>query len=328
MVQYSHRLGELSGAQFQAALDRFDLGQFIRAEPISAGNFGQNVYLTSATGEYVLRGAPFWPYQFPRERFFTDLLHARTRAPVPWPYLLDPEDDIFGWSYVIMPRMPGLQLSDPQVKAALTPTDRRGIACAMGETLAELHRLAWPYAGQYDLATGTIRPFDTPYGEWVLSRIRLFVREAASLSDRTTDDDVAWVEHMIAKNRAALTVPFQPCFVHGDYKEGNLVVVQREGTWQVSGVFDYMDAWVGDGEQDLSRTTAVFADEDPDLACAFLAAYARHRPLRPGYAERFALYMLYERTLIWQFGQRHGVWWDPDLTLREWAAPYVGLSLL
>ena len=112
MVQYSHRLGELSGAQFQAALDRFDLGQFIRAEPISAGNFGQNVYLTSATGEYVLRGAPFWPYQFPRERFFTDLLHARTRAPVPWPYLLDPEDDIFGWSYVIMPRMPGLQLSD------------------------------------------------------------------------------------------------------------------------------------------------------------------------------------------------------------------------
>jgi hygromycin-B 7''-O-kinase len=101
--------------------------------------------------------------------------------------------------------------------------------------------------------------------------------------------------------------------------------VQNEGAWQVSGVFDYMDAWVGDGEQDLSRTTAVFADEHPDLARAFLAAYARRRSLRPGYSERFALYMLYERTLIWQFGQRHGVWWEPNLTLREWASQYVGL---
>jgi hygromycin-B 7''-O-kinase len=325
MVHYSQRLGDLSPAQLQAALARFDLGQFVRAEPISAGNFGQNLYLTSTAGEYVLRGAPFWSHQFPRERFFTDLLHARTRAPVPWPYLLDPEEDIFGWSYVLMPRMPGLQLSDPQVRAALAPTDLRGIAIAMGETLAELHRLTWPYAGRYDLAADTIRPFDVPYGEWVLSRIRLFVQEAAALSDRTTDADLAWVEQVIAHNRAALDVPFQPCFVHGDYKEGNLVVAQNEGTWQVSGVFDYMDAWVGDGEQDLARTTALFADEDPDLARTFLAAYARHRPLRPGHAERFALYMLYERTLIWQFGQRHGVWWEPDLALREWAGPYVGL---
>jgi hygromycin-B 7''-O-kinase len=328
MACYSHRLGELSPNQFQAALDRFDLGRFLHAEPISAGNFGQNLYLTSTTGHYVLRGAPFWTHQFPRERFFTDLLHAHTRAPVPWPYLLDSEDDIFGWSYVIMPCMPGLQLSDPQVKATLAPTDLSAIARAMGETLAELHRLTWPCAGQYDLATGTIRPFDIPYGEWVLLRIRLFVQEAASLSDRTTAGDIAWVEQVIARTQDALAVPFQPCFLHGDYKEGNLVVVKSEGTWQVSGVFDYMDAWVGDGEQDLSRTTAVFADEDPDLACAFLASYAQHRSLRPGCAGRFALYMLYERTLIWQFGQRHGVWWEPDLTLREWASPYVDLALL
>ena len=70
MVQYSHRLGELSTGQFQAALDRFDLGQFIRAEPISAGNFGQNVYLTSATGEYILRGAPFSALPVPAGALF------------------------------------------------------------------------------------------------------------------------------------------------------------------------------------------------------------------------------------------------------------------
>jgi aminoglycoside phosphotransferase (APT) family kinase protein len=328
MTHYSRRLGDIAPAQFQAALDCFDLGRFLHAEPITAGNFGQNLYLTSTTGEYVLRGAPFWPEQFPRERYFTDRLHQGTSAPVPWPYRVDPKDDIFGWSYVIMPRMPGLQLSDPAVQDALTPDDRRGIAQAMGETIAELHRLAWPHAGRYDLETDAIRPFDVSYDEHVVARIREFVREATSLSDRTAPADVAWVEEVIAANRTALAVPFQPCFVHGDYKEGNLVVRHSGGGWQVSGVFDYMDACTGDGEHDLPRSVASFADEDPALARTFLDAYARCRPPRPGLAGRFAVYMLYDRTILWQFGQRHGVWWDPTFTLREWAEPYVALALL
>jgi hypothetical protein len=40
-------------------------------------------------------------------------------VPVPWPYLIDPTPDIFGWSFVLMPRMPGLQLADPQMKKQL-----------------------------------------------------------------------------------------------------------------------------------------------------------------------------------------------------------------
>jgi aminoglycoside phosphotransferase (APT) family kinase protein len=320
-------LGELAADQFQAALDRFGLGQFLRAEPISAGNFGQNLFLTSTTGQYVLRGAPFWPEQFPKERFFTDQLHRRTRAPVPWPYRLDSDEGIFGWSYVIMPRMPGLQLSDPVVREGLAADDRRDIAWAMGETLAELHRLTWPCAGLYDLEVDTIRPLNVSYGERVTSLIRHFVEEAASLSDRTTAADSAWVEEVIALNQTALTVAFEPCFLHGDYKEGNLVMEQREGAWRVSGVFDYMDAQFGDGEQDLVRSAAAFADEDPGLARAFLGAYAQRKPLRPRHAERFALYTLYDRTLLWQFGQRHGVWWEPSLSLREWAGPYVASSL-
>jgi hygromycin-B 7''-O-kinase len=327
MLRYSHRLGELSPGQLQAALDRFDLGGLLRAEPISAGNFGQNLFLTSTTGQYVLRGAPFWPEQFPRERFFTDLLHEQTCVPVPWPYRFDPEEDIFGWSYVIMPRMPGLQLSDPAVQGALTWDDRSGIAWAMGETLAELHRLTWLCAGRYDLETDTIHPLDVPYGDDVITRIRGFVEAGASLSDRTTDADIVWVEEVIARNRAALAVPFQPGCVHGDYKEANLVAERAEGVWRVSGVFDYMNACFGDGEHDLVRSVAGFADEGLDLTRAFLDAYAGRRPHRPGFAQRFAIYMLYDRTILWQFGQRHGVWWEPGLTLREWAGPYVDLAL-
>jgi hygromycin-B 7''-O-kinase len=105
--EYSRRLGSIDDGQFRSALERFGLGEFVRAEPVAGGLFGQNVFVASTTGEYVLRGAPHYDWQLPAERFFARLLHERTRAPVPWPYLLDPGDDIFGWSYAVMPRMPG-----------------------------------------------------------------------------------------------------------------------------------------------------------------------------------------------------------------------------
>lgn len=44
---YSQRLGVISDQQFQAALDRFHLGHFIKAEAIPFGSFGQNVFVTS-----------------------------------------------------------------------------------------------------------------------------------------------------------------------------------------------------------------------------------------------------------------------------------------
>jgi hygromycin-B 7''-O-kinase len=321
--KYSERLGVLSDAQLQAALDRFGLGELVRAEPISAGNFGQNLFLTSTMGEYVLRGAPFYPHQFPQERFFTQHLHEQTCAPVPWPYLLDLSDATFGWSYVIMPRMPGLQLSDLEVQHSLDAGDRRAIARAMGETLADLHQLTWATAGEYDLATDTIRPFDVDYAGWVIRLIRECIEAAIPLSDRTTDADVAWVETVIARSRAALDVPFRPCFVNMDYKEGNVVVERVDGGWRVSGVFDYMSAHFGDGELDLARCVAVYSEADAELAREFVRSYARRRPFRPGFDERFPVYVLVERLLCWQFGQRHGVWWEPSLTLREWVEPYV-----
>ena len=330
--QYSTRLGLLSPDQFQAALDRHGLGSFVRAEPIPFGNFGQNVFVTSTTGDYVLRGAPHFPWQFPKERYFTDLLHERTPVPVPWPYIFDPDAAIFGWSYAIMPCMPGVQLSDPDALAKLTPADRTGIAGAMGTTLAQMHTLVWPHAGEYDLVTNTIQPFGVSHRQWVFSCIERYLRLAVPLSDRTTAVDVAWVEGLMMQNGWALAVPFEPCFVMQDYKEGNAVAQCTEGVWRISGVFDYMEPYFGDGEADLPRQVAVYADEDPAYARAFVEAYSEEmracgRPLRPGFAERFRLYMLLDRLIIWQFAQRHGVWWDPELTLQAWASPYTALEV-
>jgi len=190
-IEYSSRLGSISPRQFQAALDRFDLGRFVTAEPIQTGNFGQNVFVTSTAGEYVLRGKPHYPWQFPKERLFAGLLHERTSAPVPWPYLYDPSPDIFGWDYVLMPRLPGLQLPDRQVYADLAAQDKVAIASAMGYALAAVQELAWPHPGEYALGADAVVPLGVPYGEWVAARVRANLAEARRLFDRTTAADEA-----------------------------------------------------------------------------------------------------------------------------------------
>jgi aminoglycoside phosphotransferase (APT) family kinase protein len=215
--KYSERLGVLDDRQLQVALARWGLGDFVRAEPISGGLFGQNVFVASTKGDWVLRGVPHYDWQLPAERFFCDLLHTRTRAPAPWPYLVDQSDDIFGWSYAIMPRMPGIQPS-----GALAREDRLGMAQALAENLALIHELTWPFPGAFDLAAGTIVAYTVGWPAWVAADVDRWLELARAHSDRTTDADIAWVAGLLARARDALAEPFQPTIVMHDYKEQNV----------------------------------------------------------------------------------------------------------
>jgi hygromycin-B 7''-O-kinase len=320
---YSPRLGRLSERQFQAALDRFQLGRLISAEPVRFGNMGQHVFLTSTQGSFVLRGAPFDTRQFPCERWFMQQVHEHTPAPIPWPYLLDRRSDIFGWNYILMPRLPGLSLADQEAKRHLSPEARQSIARALGVTLAELHTLTWPCVGDYDLARNGIKPLEQSYAEHVLARVREVLATCIRATARTTPADISWVEEVIAQEQDALHEPFGPCFVHGDYQETNVLVQGSGEQWQVSGVFDMYPGFK-DPESDLSRPLAAYLDERPPLAQEFLRAYSKHRPPRPGFEKRFPLYMLLERMSMWEWAQREKrTWWDEHLTLREWVEPFT-----
>src|ERR1041384_1862779 len=166
-IEYSQRLEKITDEQFGAATKRMGVGTFLKATPITSGLFGQNVFLTTSEGAFVFRGAPHWVdlspegpwkfephdlWQFSKESFFADLLHKHTDAPVPWPQLLDKEADIFGWPYIIMPRMPGHCFDDRELFKALSLEQRRATARAIGATLANMQKLAWPFAGDFDFS--------------------------------------------------------------------------------------------------------------------------------------------------------------------------------
>lgn len=359
---YSQRLGDIQDLAFQWALARFGLGDFVAAEAIPHGLFGQNVYLTSTKGEYVLRGNPLSADQFETERFMAEQLHAQTPVPVAWPYLVETADELFGWPYMIMPRLSGLPLASPAVKAALSDRERVEIAAAMGETLAGLHQFQQPQPGVYDTETRTVRPLratysapwlitaaywadetDLPlssaetYRRWIRSRIDFYLQAALAASDSTTGRtttpaDVAWINAIFDENSPALLEPFQPCFVMNDFKEGNTIAAKIDGRWRITGVVDLMGAYFGDGEADLSRVLSEYKIGEPsaeERVYAFLDAYCRTRgeqAARPGFMQRFAIYLMMDQMILWSFGRQLG-WFDDVTDFRTHCERYLRVRI-
>jgi aminoglycoside phosphotransferase (APT) family kinase protein len=325
--EYSQRLGRLTTEQLQAALDRFDLGTLIKAEPIPFGLFGQNIVLNTGRGRYILRGRSHYPWQFPKERFFADLVHERSNAPVPWPYLVETSTDIFGWDFAIMPALPGIRLADHEVRREIPRADQRAIARALGEALAELHGVEWPFPGQYDLASNTILPIAISYADWVSAQVHdLGNRACANNVDATTNADLAWVESFIEEAREALQAPFTPVAVHSDFAYNNALAQRIENGWRTSGIVDLMGMYMGDGEADLSLMSRMYVvDGLPDCAEAYLRGYLERCPPRPLFLPRFRLHVLRYILIGWEYGQRNPElgWFQPEETLRSWSEPVV-----
>ena len=245
---------------------------------------------------------------------------------MPYPYLIDPASDIFGWSFVIMPRLPGLHLQDKGVVSELSLSDRHDIACALARTLVEAQTLTGEWAGQYDVATRSVQPFDKHYRAWIVDRIREKMAAAQSYNDHTTPSDVDWIESVIAQAMPVLHLAYQPCVVLADFGEHNLVVTLAEGAWRVSGVFDLMTAHFGDGQADLSLPVTAYLGQDERLADVFVAEYLRVKTRPPAFVEHQRLYMLDLTLSFWRHWQRNegGVPGESQsLTFERWATPSV-----
>lgn len=335
---YSQRLGEISDAQFAAATARAGVGRFLRAAPVTSGLFGQNVFVTTTEGEYVLRGAPHWVdlsdcgpwkwerndlYQFTKEALFARLLHAKTDAPVPWPHLLVKDADILGWPYIVMPRMPGHCFDERSIRKSLSLDQRHEVAHALGDVLARQQKLAWSFAGDVDPNTYELKPFPGGYLEQMARQTLRFAENTGGIGTLSRDDN-AWIQHIIDA-AAAHSQDEQAVYVHGDFKLGNLCVTDNGGTWHASGILDLHTSHFGDGEADLCRMLCSFLDTDTSLARVFLDAYRAKRPLAEALPVRMPLYLVNERLKIWQYFTRPDVDapWLKGKTFRSWVQPYL-----
>jgi len=323
----SNKLGAITNRQLQLMLDRFSLGTLISSEKTAFGVMGQTMNVSSSTGDYILKGNPLFPGQFLEEKFFVDYLHQHTTLKVPSPYLIDEAEDIFGWNYSIMPRLPGTHMNTPDIQLILTTEDKEQLAELIANTLVELHRWKVAQFGEFDPLTHTVRPFEGSYRTWLYSTIRYWINDATKYSIITTHD-LTWVEHLLQSSQDVFDDLDSPTFVMGDFKPENFLVHKNNDEWTISGIFDFTTSYFGDGIADLLKITTMYlANGEEDLARKFLSSYFNSMEYQ-GFKDRFRVHMLHMCALVWGCAKAtQQVTWDEELSFAEWAKRFTEFSI-
>ncbi|WP_339190020.1 aminoglycoside phosphotransferase family protein [Paenibacillus sp. FSL R5-0490] len=324
----SNQLGEVAAVSLQDALNELDLGTLEDYRRTDKGVMGQTLLIRSSRGEYILKGNPLYAGQLQEEKFFVEQLAKHTSIPVPDPYLLHEDTHLLGWSYAIMPRLPGNHLYDPAFQASLSQQDQEEIACMFAHTLAELHRWKVPDAGEYDPVAQQIVSFAGDYLDWLYGTIRHWLHDAEQYSV-ITDEDVQWVDEQFKNAEPAFRSKAVPCFVMGDFKVENILIQNLDGRssgWQISGLFDFTTAYFGDGTADLTKISTRYVREgQPELAAQFLRCYrdlvcAADEEKCQHFRTRLRMHLLYQRILWWGEANATGqVTWAADLPFAQWA---------
>jgi aminoglycoside phosphotransferase (APT) family kinase protein len=308
--RYSERLGLIEPEQLQQAAARFGLGEVRDAYAPAGGLFGQNAVLETASGRFVLRGNPHGHVQLTKERRVARLIHERSSLPAPWPYEVCDDATTFGWTYAVMPCLPGDSGTD--LWAAAGEDGRVALARATGAALARLHEATSEFFGPYDAQLDDFIELDD-FGDWFLHRLEHWRNACRAVNALSTEAEL-WLDDLIEHCADALDEPFTPVLVHHDFKVENLNFERGVA----SGVFDLSEAYLADGEEDLVRMLWICdTDEQRD---AFVGAYIGARPLRPGASDRLALYALADWLVVWEYGRRVG-WFSEEFV--ETARPIV-----
>jgi aminoglycoside phosphotransferase (APT) family kinase protein len=314
--KYSERLGVIDPGQLFAVAERFDLGEVTEAEPATTGLFGQNIFLATSKGRFVLRGHPHGHVQLTKERRVADFIDERSSLPAPWPYVVCDDTELFGWTYAVMPMLGGTTGST--LWEATDETGRVELAAAAGVALARLHEAEADFFGPYDGQLDDVIEMDD-FPDWALHRLEHWRSACRAVNALSTEAEL-YIDELIEACSPALAEPFTPVLVHHDFKLGNLNFEASNAGFEPTGIFDLMEAYLADGEEDLVRM--LWSVDRPEERIAFVDAYTAHCPFRPGAEDRLALYALADWMVIWEYGHRMANWFE-DTTFMESVQPII-----
>ncbi len=316
--RYSERLGLIEPDQLRDAAALAGIGDVRDAYPGPGGPFGQNVVIETSDGSFVLRGNPHGHDQLTKERRVAAFVAERSSLPVPWPYEVHEDTEIFGWTFAVVPYLPGEPGAD-----LWGPADddaRIDLAAATGEALAWLHEAEADFFGPYDAQLDDFVEMDD-FSEWFLRRLDHWRRRCRAVNALSMDAE-QYIDDLIESSVDALDEPFNPVLVHHDFHVENLSFVpDGDGGFEAAGVFDLGSAVLGDGEQDLVRMLR-FLHEDAERE-AFVDAYTSEIPLGDDAADRLGLYALADALVFWEFARRVGAYVDEEASFVGTMRPLV-----
>lgn len=308
-------------------LSRWGLGTLLSFRPTEHGVMKQTLVIHASTGDYIFKGNPLYPGQWKEEQYMIEQLRKRTRTPVPAPYLIDPADDLFGYSYVIMPLLPGNHYHELD-KLTLSEEEHNAILSLLAAALYELHTWRSEVAGEYDPEMEYIRSFDQGLYSFLKEQIKYWLEDAKKYSP-INEEDIVWVRDKLGAAETSFMGIDTYSFVMGDYKSENILIQPKTGGWEVSGVIDFTTAYFGDPLADVVKfTNQLLWKGQQKRALSFLSSYLQIANLPDSSHDislRFSIHFLYSLILKW--GELHatGQYDNKNPTFRDFASQHLDI---
>jgi aminoglycoside phosphotransferase (APT) family kinase protein len=214
----------------------------LRAELVAGGRSNLTYVINEV---FVLRRPPLGhvlatAHDMAREFRVISALGA-TAVPVPEALLLCEDDSVVGAPFYLMARVPGVVLRHRAQTDPLGDENRRTVAFAMMDTLAQLHLVDPDEVGLAD--------FGRPDG--FLARQ---VRRWTGQLEKSRSRDLPAADTLRERLVATIPTSSRTGIVHGDYRLDNLIV--DPDTLRVAAVLDWEMATVGDPLTDLGLLLA------------------------------------------------------------------------
>ena len=209
----------------------------------------------------------------PRERLRLEYLRGHTNVPCPQVYLQDGSLSIIPYSFLLIERLPGINLGS----AELRPDERGTVERELAEVLNELHSHTHDTFGDFRTESGT--------RDWVDVFIPRLEDIRGEMDALLSSSALREVDRALALAHDAFGVQGLPTLIHHDMSPGNIMVERHSDGWHLTGVLDPVGMQYADVELELAYLEAWTVGEP------FFEAY-KH-PLRPGYQFRRLFYWLH-----------------------------------
>lgn len=168
--------------------------------------------------------------------------------------------ELEGWPYLLMTHLAGVPMREvwPQMSAP----NRLEIVSRLGVAMREMHA------------------HDAPLREAALNRDwhQFIYRQASEAVERqrACGANPEWIESLpayIAARMEQLPKEFRPVMLHGDVHPGNVLLLEKDGTWRVSGLFDFGDSFCGFREYEFVAPGVLMVQGRRELQREMLKAY-------------------------------------------------------
>lgn len=167
--------------------------------------------------------------------------------------------DESGWSYILMSRIPGKQLD--QIWPDLKLENRVSLMFEIGKLMSYVHENSKLEKDKYQIKwkdfIGTqkekcqARHKRLGMPEWFVNEIPSFLNKLEFCGEKV----------------------LEPKLLTGEYTPFNLLGDCIDGTWKLTGMIDFADAFAGDPLYDLIGPVVFMGEGNPSLVCAVVEGY-------------------------------------------------------